>query len=292
MKIIVVGDAGLDVLVRHEGEIVQGDDTPAQVRIAGGGSGANTALWLAACGVEPVLVTRVGDDTGGRLVRADLEAAGVRCLFTVDGRAATFSPVVLVDGAGERTILGERGACARLTPGDVEAAFEAAVAEGASHLHLSGYVLLDPRSRDAGLAALAAAREAGLTTSVDPQSEALLAGSGTFLDDVRGAGLLLPNTGELRALTGSPEPASAVGLLDTVGAVAVTAGRDGASWVDADGIITVPAAPAACRDSTGAGDAFNAGVLAALVRGKSIMDTLAAGIASATKAIGRIGAQP
>lgn len=288
MKVIVVGDAGLDVLARPEGDIVHGDDTPARVRIAGGGAGANTALWLASCGVEPALVTRVGDDAGGRLTRAELEEAGVHCVFTVDPDAVTFSAIVLLDDGGQRTILADRGAGARLTPADVEGA----IPSGASHLHLSGYVLLDPRSRAAGLAALTAARKAGLSTSVDPQSATLLADAGSFLDDVRGAGLLLPNTAELRALTGSPEAASAVELLDTVRAVAVTAGRDGASWADADGIITVPAEPAACLDSTGAGDAFNAGLLAALLQGKSTIDSLRAGISLAAKAIGRIGARP
>ncbi|HET6500626.1 MAG TPA: PfkB family carbohydrate kinase [Amycolatopsis sp.] len=288
MKVVVVGDAGLDVVARHGDAIVHGDDTPASVLLTGGGSGANTALWLAACGVAPTLLARVGDDAGGRLVRAELAARGVRCAFTVDGGAPTSTVVVLVDRDGQRTMLADRGANARFAPGDVGPAELA----GARHLHLSGYVLLQPSSRPGGLAALAAAREAGLSTSVDPQSASLLTDVSAFLADVRGIDLLLPNAPELAALTGSAEPASAGDLLDTVGAVVVTSGRDGASWVDGDGVVTLPAERAECVDSTGAGDAFDAGLLSAWLHGKSTIDTLRAGIRLGTRAIGRVGAQP
>ncbi|WP_179956728.1 carbohydrate kinase family protein [Amycolatopsis anabasis] len=288
MRIVVVGDAGLDVVARHEGPIVHGGDSRAKIRFAGGGAGANTALWLNSGGVDTTLVARIGDDAGGRLIRAELESAGVRCAFAVDPDAATCCVVVLVDGDGQRSMLPDRGANARFRPEDVDPAALA----GANHLHLSGYVLLDPSSRPAGLAALAAARKAGLTTSVDPQSAPLITDPGAFLADVRGVDLLLPNTEELTALTGSREPAAARRLLDAVGAVAVTAGLDGASWVDSTGVTTVPAEPADCVDSTGAGDAFDAGLLAAWLRGESTVDTLRAGVRFGAKAIRQIGAQP
>ncbi|MEC3974763.1 carbohydrate kinase family protein [Amycolatopsis sp. H20-H5] len=286
--IVVVGDAGLDVVARHEGPIVYGGDSRSNVRFTGGGAGANTALWLRAQGAETTLITRVGDDAGGRLIRAELEAAGVRCAFAIDPEAPTCCVVVLVDGDGQRSMLPDRGAIGRFSPGDVDPA----VLADAGHLHLSGYVLLDASSRPAGLAALAAAKLAGLTTSVDPQSAALLIDPAAFLDDVRGIDLLLPNTEELIALTGSPDPMSAKELLGTVGAVAVTAGTHGASWIDADGITTVPAPEADCVDSTGAGDAFDAGVLSAWTAGGSTVDVLRAGVRLGTLAVGKVGPQP
>ncbi|TNC27644.1 carbohydrate kinase family protein [Amycolatopsis alkalitolerans] len=288
MKVIVVGDAGLDVVARHEQAIVHGGDSRAKVRLEGGGAGANTALWLAATGMDTTLLARVGDDAGGRLIRSELEAAGVRCAFAVDSEAATCCVVVLVDGDGQRSMLPDRGANARFRAEDVDPA----VLAGAAHLHLSGYVLLDPSSRPGGLAALTIAREAGLTTSVDPQSAALLNDPPGFLDDVRGVDLLLPNTDELVALTGSADPAAARKLLDTVGAVAVTAGPDGASWVDGDGVVSVPAEEAECVDSTGAGDAFDAGVLSARLAGTSTVDALRAGTRLGARAVSRAGAQP
>ncbi|HVV10078.1 carbohydrate kinase family protein [Amycolatopsis sp.] len=285
MKVVVVGDAGLDVVARHEHAIVRGGDSRAQVRLTGGGAGANTALWLASAGVETTLIARVGDDAGGRLIRSELEAAGVRCAFAVDEVAATCCVVVLVDGHGQRSMLPDRGANARFSPADVAAEALA----GATHLHLSGYILLDPSSRPGGLAALAAARRAGLTTSVDPQAAALLTDPAGFLDDVRGVDLLLPNADELRALTGSHGPET---LLEAVGAVAVTAGIDGAGWVDRNGTVSVPAEPAECVDSTGAGDAFDAGVLSAWLHGQSTVDALRAGVTLGAKAVAQVGAQP
>lgn len=286
--IVVVGDAALDVIARHDKPLPHGGDARAKIRFTGGGSGANTALWLRHLGAETTLVARIGDDPGGRLIRAELEAAGVRCAFAVDAEAPTCCVVVMVDGSGQRSMLADRGANQRFAPEDVTPEALA----GASHLHLSGYVLLDPPSRAAGLAALAAAREAGLTTSVDPQAAAHITDPAAFLADVRGVDLLMPNTEELVALTGSADPASAKELLGTVGAVVVTAGLDGASWVDAGGVTSVPAVEAECLDSTGAGDAFDAGVLTGWLAGESTVDVLRHGTRLGALAVGKVGPQP
>ncbi|HEY3469956.1 MAG TPA: sugar kinase [Amycolatopsis sp.] len=286
--IVVVGDAALDVIARHDKPLPHGGDARAKIRFTGGGSGANTALWLRHLGAETTLLARIGDDPGGRLIRAELEAAGVRCAFAVDPEAPTCCVVVMVDGSGQRSMLADRGANQRFAPEDVTPEALA----GASHLHLSGYVLLDPPSREAGLAALAAARQAGLTTSVDPQAAAHITDPAAFLADVRGVDLLMPNTEELVALTGSADPASAKELLGTVGAVVVTAGLDGASWVDAGGVTSVPAVEADCIDSTGAGDAFDAGVLTGWLAGESTVDVLRHGTRLGALAVGKVGPQP
>ncbi|MGW3961305.1 carbohydrate kinase family protein [Amycolatopsis sp. NPDC005003] len=286
--IVVVGDAALDVIARHDKPLPHGGDARAKIRFTGGGSGANTALWLRHLGAETTLLARIGDDPGGRLIRAELEAAGVRCAFAVDPEAPTCCVVVMVDGSGQRSMLADRGANQRFAPEDVTPE----ALEGASHLHLSGYVLLDPPSRAAGLAALAAAREAGLTTSVDPQAAAHITDPAAFLADVRGVDLLMPNTEELVALTGSADPVSAKELLGAVGAVVVTAGLGGASWVDADGVTSVPAVEADCIDSTGAGDAFDAGVLTGWLAGESTVDVLRHGTRLGALAVGKVGPQP
>ncbi|WP_191984479.1 carbohydrate kinase family protein [Amycolatopsis eburnea] len=286
--IVVVGDAALDVIARHDKPLPHGGDARAKIRFTGGGSGANTALWLRHLGAETTLLARIGNDPGGRLIRAELEAAGVRCAFAVDDEAPTCCVVVMVDGSGQRSMLADRGANQRFAPEDVTPEALA----GASHLHLSGYVLLDPPSRAAGLAALAAAKEAGLTTSVDPQAAAHITDPAAFLDDVRGVDLLMPNTEELVALTGSADPVAAKELLGAVGAVVVTAGLDGASWVNHDGVTSVPAVEAECVDSTGAGDAFDAGVLTGWLAGESTVDVLRHGTRLGALAVGKVGPQP
>jgi sugar/nucleoside kinase (ribokinase family) len=288
LAVVVVGDAGLDVVVRSAALPPPGGDARARVTVESGGAGANTAAWLAACGAEPVLVARVGADRAADQLRAELAGGGVRCAFVTDPAAPTCRVVVLVDGTGQRTMLADRGAAGRLAPADLSLV----ALTSARHLHLSGYVLLDPSSRAGGLAALAAARAAGMTTSVDPQAARLLIDPRGFLAAVHGVDLLLPSTGELAALTGSADPASATALLGTVGAVAVTAGAAGAAWVDRAGLTTVPAEPAEVVDSTGAGDAFDAGLLAAWLAGAGPADALHAGTVAGARAVARLGARP
>jgi len=287
-RIVVVGDAGLDVVVRSDSWPAAGSDARATITVEPGGAGANTAAWLAALGGDPLLLARVGADPAAAQVRGSLAAAGVRTALTVDPDAATCCVVVLVDPTGQRTMLADRGAAARFSPADVGMT----VLAGARHLHLSGYVLLDPSSRPGGLAALIAARDAGLTTSVDPQAAALLADPTGFLDAVRGADLLLPSSAELAALTGSTDPGSAAGLLDVVGAVAVTAGERGATWVGPGISTTVPAVRIEPVDTTGAGDAFDAGLLLAWLAGASPAEALRAGADAGARAVCRVGARP
>ncbi|HEX4726007.1 MAG TPA: carbohydrate kinase family protein [Pseudonocardiaceae bacterium] len=288
MTVLVVGDAGIDVMAKYDDPIVTGGDRRAGIRTTLGGAGANTAAWLAYLGAPTVLVARVGDDPAGRQVGGELAAAGVRCAFTVDPDAGTCCVVVLVDEHGQRTMLADRGAGTRITATDLPVAL---LAE-ARHLHLSGYVLLDESSQQAGIAMLTAARAAGLSTSVDPQAATLLTDPAAFRAAITGVDLLLPNTAELAALTGSADQASAADLLSVVGAVALTRGAAGACWIDGDGIVTVPADPVDCVDSTGAGDAFDAATVIAWLAGHDPATVLRAGVAAGTDAVIRIGAQP
>lgn len=282
MTVLVVGDAGLDVMALPNGELVYGGDATAQVRVTMGGAGANTATWLASQGADVVLVGRIGNDMAGRQVLANLEAAGVTCELAVDPNAATCCVVILVDQHGQRTMLPDHGAGAWLRPEDLRPELVAS----ARHLHLSGYVLLDPASRDAGLAMLRTARDHGLSTSVDPQSAALIPDPGAFLEWIRGVDVLLPNEDELAHLGRDHD------LLAYVGAVAATAAARGASWTDRHGTVSVPAEPVSCVDSTGAGDAFNAGFLASWLTGETPAAALRAGVGAASKVVSGIGAIP
>lgn len=277
VRVVVVGDVAVDVLVTPSAPAVPGADVPARIRTTAGGAGANTAAWLARLGAEVTLVARVGDDTAGRTATAGLRAAGVTTAQSVDTEWPTCTVVVLLDG--DRTMLSDRGAAARLAPADLPAL------DGADHLHLSGHVLLDPSSRAAGLAALSAARVAGLSTSVDPQAAPAL--TPEFREWVRGVDLLLPNADELAALGGS-----AANLLDVVGAVAVTDGARPARWVDPVAEVRCLPPRVTVVDPTGAGDAFDAGLLVAWLRGADPQEALHAGCAAAVEAVSALGARP
>jgi sugar/nucleoside kinase (ribokinase family) len=131
-----------------------------------------------------------------------------------------------------------------------------------------------------------------MTVSVDPSSSALL--SAEFLDWAEGAGLLLPNAPEARALTGEADPERAArALAERFGEVVVTLGPEGALWTDGAEVVRAAAVPVeAVKDSTGAGDAFAAGFLAVRARGEPVEEALKAACALAARAVTTSGARP
>jgi sugar/nucleoside kinase (ribokinase family) len=291
-RVVVLGDVMLDVVAVARAPLARASDTPAAVSLSGGGAGANVAAWLAELGVPVTLVARVGDDAAGRDARADLTRRGVDVRAAVDPERPTGTCVVLVEPGGERTMLPDRGANLALAARDVPDGVLAAP----GHLHLSGYALLDPGPRAAALHALAAARGAGMTISVDPASAAPLAAAGpeVVLGWLAGVDLLLPNRDEAAVLTGREDPVeAALELARTSGAreVVVTCGAGGSVWTDGSRVKRAAAAPAAVVDTTGAGDAFAAGLLAARRAGLGPEAALARAGLTAARALGRAGAR-
>jgi ribokinase len=290
MTVVVVGDVVTDVLAVLRGPFTAGSDTPAQVRLTGGGAGANTATWLAATGTPVTLVAVVGTDRAGDARLAELAAAGVELAVRRCPQRPTGTVVVLSHGQG-RSMLNDRGANLLLAPSDVDAALP-----GAGHLHLSGYPLLDGESRPAGRYALAAAAERRVTTSVDAASAGPLrqVGGPAFLSWVRGTDMLLANMDEAWALTGRDGGAAdlAQALLDAARVVVVKAGSGGAVWADREGnVVSCPAEPTEVVEPTGAGDAFAAGVLAAWLAGSAPEESLRAGASLGARAVGQVGAR-
>jgi ribokinase len=287
-RIVVVGDVMVDVVTRLSVPLAPGSDAPAVIRFHGGGSAANTAAWLARAGAEPVLVARVGDDERGREARDELRALGVDARLAADSELPTGTCVVIVGPDGERTMAPDAGANDGLS--DADLSNDLLTAGG--HLHVAGYALLRPGSRPAARAAIARALERGMTVSVDPSSAALL--SPEFLDHAEGAGLLLPNADEARMLSGEGDPERAARALATrFGEVVVTLGAEGALWTDGRESVRADAvAVEAAVDSTGAGDAFAAGLLAARLGGAAPAEALAAGARLAAEAVARPGGRP
>lgn len=282
-RVLVVGDLLVDVVARPVGPLRVGSDTAAEVRLAGGGSAANTAAWIVAAGGRAALLAAVGDDPLGTVARRDLAAAGVELVGPVLAGAATGTCVVIVGPDGERTMLPDRGANDALPAVAVDAAIA-----GAAWVHVSGYALLHPGSRAAGRAALAAGRERGIPTSIDAASSGPLRdlGAVSARDLLAGADLLFANAAEVDAL-GGLDPVRA-----RVGAVVVKDGAAGATWTDGTTSASVPAAPAEVVDTTGAGDALAAGFLAATLAGHAAGPALEAGVALAARAVTRLGARP
>ncbi len=294
MSVLVVGDIVTDILAVHPEELVPGSDTPAAVHLTGGGSAANTACWLAGLGQPVTFVGVVGDDPAGADRVAELAAAGVGTAVRRSADARTGSVVVLSHGH-ERTMLCDRGANATLSPLDIATAL--AGQPDARHLHLSGYALFDPGSRDAGRYSLGEAAARGLGTSVDAASAGPLArvGATAFLSWVHHVDLLLANLAEARVLAGhdGPPQALARSLTEHVPHAVVKLAGDGAVWASrGGGLVAVPAQAATVVDPTGAGDAFAAGLLDAWLGGAQPVDALHAGTRWGARAVARTGGRP
>ena len=282
--VMVIGDLMVDVVVAHRDPIAVGSDTAARIALVGGGSAANTACWLASLG-EPVrLMASRGDDDLGARAEADLAAAGVSFVGPVVDDVATGTCVVLVGPDGERTMLPDRGANDRLPM----AAIIGGLDPLPGWLHLSGYAILHEGSRNAGRAALSAGLAGGAVVSVDAASTAPIKvlGADAFLAWIEGAALVMANDEELAALGGLKR------VLDHVGAVAVKHGAAGATWTDGRETVSAEGFPVDAVDSTGAGDAFAAGWIAATRGGAGPEDALAEAVRAGAEAVTRSGARP
>jgi ribokinase len=224
-RVLVIGDLVTDVLAVLSAALVAGSDTPAEVRVTGGGQGANTAAWLAHTGTPATLVAAVGGDDAGRQRQAELAGIDLAVREVPGVRTGT---VVVLSHDGDRTMITDRGAAARLRPADVDAGLSRF--PDTVHLHVSGYVLLEEGSRAAGRHAVATARDLGLSTSVDAATAAPLrrVGGGAFLDWVAGVDLLLANADEAEVL-------GSKALAGVAGAVVVKHGVGGSRWTGADG---------------------------------------------------------
>ncbi|MEE8602028.1 carbohydrate kinase family protein [Euzebya tangerina] len=292
--IVVVGDVLLDVVVTPDGPTARGSDTPATIITRQGGSAASTAAWLARLGIPVTLVAAVGDDGPGTAIRGELTTLGVTCAFAVKPGLATGSVVAVVTSAGEhhdRDMYTSRGASGLLAPADLTDA----IGSQATHVHLSGYTLLHPGSRSAGLAAIGAARAAGVPISVDPASTAPLAevGAEAFLEWVGRPVLLTPNLDEGRLLTSADTAEEvATALAARCGEAVVTCGADGVVWSDGNEILSRSAPAVPGGDPVGAGDAFTAGFLAARTGGLDVGAQLDAGLRTAERALLRSGPPP
>jgi ribokinase len=288
-RVVVLGDVMVDVVARLSGPVAVVSDSEASISFAGGGSAANVAAWLAFAGATPVLVGRIGDDDRGASAAAALRGAGVDARLVVDDKRPTGTCVVLVGPGGERSMLPDPGANVALAPADLGDSLLTA----GGHLHVTGYSLVRPGPRPAARSAIARAAASGMSVSVDPSSAALL--SLGFLDLADGAGLLLPNVEEAAALTGLSDVVRAArALTSRFPEVVVKLGAEGALWTNGSDEVRVPAArpPGAVVDTTGAGDAFVAGLLAARLRGARPREALAAGCGLAAQAVATSGARP
>jgi len=295
--VIVVGDLTLDVVLSPDRALLSGTDVPGAVRLRQGGSAANAARWLGRLGTQTQLVCAVGRDGPGRALVEAVRSDGVVVRAVRVAGRPTGRIGVLVSADGERSFVADRGAADQLAPADLRAAWFAAV----DLLHLPLYSLLGEPLGSAAREAIRLARAAGAAVSLDLASVGPLLAPGrpAALALVRAVApdILLATAAELSALLDSPNrPALGVGAVDLAPVVIVKRGSNGASvhLLDATSApitFDVATRPLTASDTTGAGDAFDAGFLASLIEGRRAGRSTAAGLRLAVLAGHRAAAR-
>jgi sugar/nucleoside kinase (ribokinase family) len=226
------------------------------------------------------LLARFGTDPLSLSLAPEIEQLGLDLQFL--DRDATAGPqltAVMVEG-GDRAFLSRRAGHAR------PASLEASLAwPQAAHLHIAEYATLHEASD-----AIALAKRQQLTVSLDPSWDDELIRDPCFFERSAGADIFLPNLEEAVALTGQTEPAFALALLaQHFPIVVLKCGADGAMLAAAGETLHLPSPRVEVVDTTGAGDAFNAGFLHAWLDGADSRTCLAAAIDAGTHSVRALG---
>jgi sugar/nucleoside kinase (ribokinase family) len=289
-KVLCIGDVMLDVVVALQAPINYGEDTPSKITTHGGGAAGNVASWIAHAGTAAGIVARIGNDSAGAAITSEFEDLGVDYSSLRKTSDATGVVVVVVDKKGERTMFPETGANSGLVVTDMPdlAGFDAA--------YVSGYALLNPRSRTGVLDMIAVIKSAGLpifydTVTVGAMKEvdrALIQSWLPLMDYV------LPNEEEALYVADASDIDSALTkLLELCPAVIIKRGPSGVIAQNRGGTrIDIAAIKTVVADTTGAGDSFAAGFIATKISGGDLTASLKAGVTLAAKCVANIGARP
>jgi fructokinase len=267
VDVVCLGEALVDLVSTKSG--VRLDAAPA-FRKAAGGAPANVAVGLARLGCRAAFIGAVAVDPLGSFLAGTLRRAGVG----IDAAARSARPTALAlvslaaDGDRDFLFYGDRPAHLdlRLTPAMRRQVRRARV------LHFGSISLIAEPARGATLAAIAEARRAGVLCSYDPNLRLKLWPSERVARRAIRATLPLAdvvkvNAEELAFLTGAGSVPAGLAALCAAGprlAVA-TLGAEGCVYRTAERDGKVDGLPARVVDTTGAGDAFVAALLAGLV---------------------------
>jgi len=291
--LLVLGDANPDLILVGDVEAVfgQAEKLVEGHHVAVGGSGAIMACGAARLGLRTAFAGVVGDDAFGRFMIDALEARGVDTRgVRVDPDRPTGLSVVLArdDDRATLTSLG--------TIGDLAgAAVDPDLLVQARHVHVASYYL--QRALQPDLPELFdAVHAADASTSIDPNWDPAERWDSDLLALLSRTDCFLPNSTEARDITGVDDiDVAAQALAGHGGVVAIKFGQGGGLVIQGDEVVRSESIPADVVDTTGAGDNFDAGFIAARLRGWPLARCLSVAVACgslSTRAAGGTAAQP
>lgn len=284
-RVVVVGsyNVGLTIIgprLPAPGETVLGHTFD----LGPGGKGSNQAIGAARLGADTTLVAKVGNDGFGADARELFAAEGLFGPGILEADTHTGVGLILVDDEAENMISVAPGANAELLGVDldrVEGLFDG-----------TGYLLCQLEAPvELYVDAAVRARRAGFTTILNPAPAVSLSDEALALTDI-----ITPNQHELGPLLGRDstphdeiDGAARELLRRGVGEVIVTLGANGAARFTPGESERRPARRVEAVDPTGAGDAFNAGLVAGLSSGLDIAQSLDLGIRAGAFCVTRVG---
>jgi fructokinase len=268
LDVLCLGEALVDLLPDRRGRLEECE----RFEVCAGGAPANVATGLARLGVRTAFRGVVGDDPFGRLLARKLAAEGVECALRFARERPTGLWFVALDALGERTFWSPNARASAdklLVPADVDRAHLAR----ARWLHVGSSAHVLPAAQDALREAVRAARELGTAISFDPNVRLHLWDDVAPLrrlcaDVLPACALVKLAADEAELCTGESDPGRAAARLVEMGVrlACVTLGEDGALVRRGADVVSVPAERVEVVDTTGAGDAFVAGLLSVLSR--------------------------
>ncbi len=249
-----------------------------------GGNGANTSYALATLGVPVRLRGAVGQDDFGDRVLARLERAGVNIEDVERMPHPTATTVVLVAPDGSRSFLHSPGVSREVfsAPGEF--------GNGPGHFHLANIFSL-PNMRRTGAETLAKAIAAGWTTSLDTGHDTRGEWMSVLEPCLQNIGVLFANEAEALKISGCADARSAARLFlgRGVNIVVIKRGSDGCAVFDASSELWARGFAIQAVDTTGAGDCFTGGFLAALYKGGTLAEAARLGNACGALSASRVG---
>jgi sugar/nucleoside kinase (ribokinase family) len=277
-SVTVVGNVNADIVARPLLELPPpgGDLLVDTIEVRVGGGAANAGMTLARLGLAPRVIGAVGDDRLGRFVLDSLRDMGLARDVCVLPDVSTGVSICVEAPGRDRAFISMRGALDRF-----DASMVPDDALGSSFVLLCGYFTLSALRGRPAVTLLELARSEGATVLLDPDVDAegwSPSARREIKDLLPLVDGFLPNEHEARGLTGLSDPVEAGRSLQRRcgGWVVVKRGAEGVTAIAPDGrTITVPARPVEVRDTTGAGDSFNAGVVYALSMGAAWPEALA-----------------
>jgi sugar/nucleoside kinase (ribokinase family) len=261
MRVVTYGDINIDVVLDVDDLPSRGSEVfSTRRRELLGGSAVNTAVVLTRLGFESAVMGAVGDDDAGHRALYQLGSIGVDTdLTAVSQTRHTAMNTILVTPDRERTMIGARGA-------NVTYRARPDWHQGVDWLHLSGYALMEGSQQTGALEVLDTAQREGIPASLDVPVGVGSRISHLVADRLGSLRLVAASRASLEEVTGSASPVETL-VEDGTSRVAVTSGADPVTLASPGGEITLTPPAVDVIDTTGAGDAFVAGMVAASLSG-------------------------